>query len=104
MVVMLLLLGFAGVGSSAVVTRALEHQATLSAVQQEKRIGPKPLPRWYWRWVDWRLGEGYAKRHQLEARLRPHKAPRTIPDWAWKRLHFFLLARTQAAFGAAGRG
>ena len=51
MVVMLLLLGFAGVGSSAVVTRALGHPHTLSAVQHEKQIGPKPLPRWYWRWV-----------------------------------------------------
>ena len=80
MVVMLLLLGFAGVGSSAVVTRALEHRTTLSAVQQEKRIGPKPLPRWYWRWVDWRLAEGYAKGHRLESDMRPTRAPRHIPD------------------------
>src|SRR5437870_9301452 len=104
MVVMLLLLGFAGVGSSAVLTRALGQPHTLSAAQHEKQIGPKPLPRWYWRWVEWRLGEGYAKRHQLEAGLRPRKAPRTIPDWAWERLHFFLLARTERALGAAGHG
>jgi hypothetical protein len=104
MVVMLLMLGFAGVGSSAVVTRALAQQKTLSVVQQEKRLGPKPTPHWYWRWVDWRLGEGYAKGHRLQSGLRPRQAPRRIPGWAWQRLHLFLLARTERALAAQGHG
>ena len=101
MVVMLLLLGFAGVGSSAVVTRALAQPETLSSVQLEKRLGPKPLPVWYWRWVDWRLGEGYANGHRLGAGARPRIAPRRIPNWAWQRLNFFLLARTERTSAAA---
>jgi hypothetical protein len=60
----------------------------------EKRIGPKPLPPWYWRWVEWRLGEGYAKGHPHKSQLRPRHAPPLIRNWAWRRLHYFLLART----------
>ena len=100
-VVILLMLGFAGVGSSTIVARALAGPKALSAVQQEKLLGPKPTPRWYWRWVDWRLGEGYAKGHELQPGLRPTASPHRIPTWAWERLHLFLLARDQGA-GLAG--
>jgi hypothetical protein len=86
--------GVAGAGSSTIVARAFAQSKSLSAVEQEKRLGPKPTPHWYWRWVEWRLGEGYAKAHRLQPAFRPHKAPRRTPDWAWKRLHFFLVART----------
>ena len=48
---------------------------------------------------NWRLGEGYAKRHGLQAQFRPSIAPRPIDRWAWRRLHLFLLAR-----GLAGGG
>jgi hypothetical protein len=93
--VILLMLAFAGAGSSAIVTRALAGPKALSAAQEEKVLGPNPIPRWYWRWVEWRLGEGYARGHQRQRELRPLAAPRSIPDWAWQRLHFFLLARNQ---------
>ena len=99
--VLLLMLGFAGAGSSAVVTRALAQPKPLSPVQQEKRLGPKPTPHWYWRWVQWRLGEGYAKGHPLQPNLRP-RAPHHVPVWAWQRLHYFLLARSQRTLAAQG--
>jgi len=100
-VVILLMLGFAGAGSSTIVARALAGPKALSAVQQEKLLGPKPTPRWYWRWVDWRLGEGHAKGHRLQPDRRPASTPLRIPTWAWQRLHFFLLARDQQ-LGPAG--
>jgi len=94
-VVILLMLGFAGVGSSTIVTGALAGPKAVSAVQEEKLLGPKPTPRWYWRWIDWRLGEGYAKGHRSELAFRPADGPGRIPTWAWKRLHFFVLARDE---------
>jgi hypothetical protein len=85
---------FAGVGSSALAEQSKTARSQQSAtIRAEKRLGPKPLPGWYWRWVDWRLGEGYAKGHALEAQLRPDRAPRRIAPWAWRRLHLFLRAR-----------
>jgi len=92
-----LMLLFAGVGSSALLARALAQQKSLTAAQQEKRLGPKPTPHWYWRWSEWRLGEGYAKGHALQRALRPKQAPQRIPGWAWERLHFFQVARTTLA-------
>lgn len=86
---------FAGAGSSALVTRAFAQPKALTAAQQAKLLGPKPTPRWYWRWADWQLGEGYAKGHRLQPSLRPHRAPHRIPGWAWQRLHLFLEARAQ---------
>jgi len=93
--VILLMLAFAGVGSSALVTRALAQPKQLSAIEQEQRLGPKPTPQWYWQWAAWRLGEGKWKGHRLQRDLRPHAAPHPIHQWAWQRLHFFLLARLQ---------
>jgi hypothetical protein len=93
--VLLLLLLFVGVASST----AGKHPAgskPLAAIRQEKRFGPKPTPRWYWRWASWRLGTGFAKGHPRRQGLRPKQAPKRIPHWAWRRLHFFLLARASA--------
>jgi hypothetical protein len=92
--VVALMLVFAGAGSSALLNHALGQSKSLTAVQQEKAQGPKPTPHWYWRWSEWRLGEGYAKGHALQPDLRPIHAPRHIPRWAWLRLQFFGLART----------
>jgi hypothetical protein len=98
-----MLLG-AGMGSSALVARAFAQSHHVSAIQKEKRIGPKPTPSWYWRWVPWRLGEGYAKGHALQHSLRPRRAPHRVPHWAWQKLHFFLLARVEATAARAGPG
>jgi hypothetical protein len=104
-VVGLVMLLCAGMGSSTLLARAFAQSTSLSAVQQEKQIGPKPTPGWYWRWVQWHLGEGYAKRHALEPRLRPSSAPGLVPGWAWQKLHFFLLARSeQTTVEDAARG
>lgn len=91
--VAVLMLLCAGMGSSALLSRAFAQSHQLSAAQQEKRIGPKPAPAWYWRWVQWRLGEGYAKGNALKPHLRPSHAPQLVPDWAWHKLHYYLLAR-----------
>jgi len=98
--VVLVMLIFAGGSSSALIGGALAKSKALTAVQREKRLGPKPTPHWYWRWLAWRLGEGYAKGHQLQHSFRPHRAPHLLPHWAWRRLHFFLLA--QAGASASG--
>ena len=101
-IVALLMLMSAGMGSSALLARAFAQAKPLSAIQREKQLGPKPTPTWYWRWADWRLGEGYAKNHRLAASIRPRQAPRHIPRWAWQRLHFFLLARKERALAKYG--
>jgi hypothetical protein len=85
---------FVGVGSAAVTSRALSQaKQRAAAVKHEKRLGPKPTPHWYWRWVEWRVGDGFARGHAGQHRLRPSQAPRPVPRWAWKRLHYFLVAR-----------
>ncbi len=91
--VVVLMLLCAGMGSTALLSRAFAQSHQLSAAQQEKRIGPKPAPAWYWRWVQWRLGEGYAKGDALKPHLRPSHAPQQVPQWAWQKLHFYLRAR-----------
>jgi hypothetical protein len=99
-VVLLVLSVFAGAGSNGVLNRASGQSRQLTLVQQERRLGPKPTPRWYWRWVDWRLGEGYAKNHRREQSIRPTLAPHGIPHWAWRRLHLFLRARLEGGGGS----
>jgi hypothetical protein len=101
-VVALFMLLAAGMGSSALVARAFAQTHQVSAVQEEKRVGPKPTPSWYWRWVQWRLGEGYAKGHARTPRLRPRRAPQQVPNWAWQKLHYFLLARQERLPAAEG--
>jgi hypothetical protein len=95
-----LMLAVASAGSSALATRSSTRASQSAAIRAEKRLGPKPLPRWYWRWVEWRLDEGYAKQHPLEPRLRPKGTPAHIRRWAWRRLHYFLLARTEIGPGS----
>jgi hypothetical protein len=95
--VALTMLLFAGLGSSAFLTHALARSNARSATQQAKHFGPKPTPRWYWRWAEWRLGEGYAKGHAIQPSLRPPHAPRRIQVWAWRRLDAFLRQRKLAA-------
>ena len=97
--VLTLLLLLAGVASSAVGKRHLARSKPRTAIQREKQLGPKPTPHWYWRWVPWRLGEGFAKGHLRAADLRPKQAPHRIPHWAWRRLHFFVRVRASASKG-----
>jgi len=92
-VFLLLMFAFGAAGSSAFAKRSSARSSQSAAVRAEKRLGPKPIPHWYWRWVEWRLGEGYAKGRPLQAGLRPRQAPAHVRRWAWRRLHFFLLAR-----------
>jgi hypothetical protein len=100
-VCLLLLLVCAAAGSSAFAHRSSVRSTRSGAVREEKRLGPKPTPHWYWRWADWQLGEGYAKGHRLQSGLRPRQAPPHIRRWAWRRLHFFLIAR--GSTGASSR-
>jgi hypothetical protein len=85
-----------GVVEASSVKHRPPARSNLRAIHREKRLGPKPTPHWYWRWTNWRLGEGFAKSHPHQRNLRPKQAPRRIPRWAWRRLHFFLLARRLA--------
>lgn len=56
---------------------------------------PVPLPRWFWRWNAWRLGEGaYASVGPKHGPSRASTgAPRLIPPWAWARAIAFDRAR-----------
>jgi hypothetical protein len=103
-VFLLLVLVFAGAGSSALAKRSSARSSQSTAVRKEKQLGPKPTPRWYWRWVEWRLGEGYAKGHPHQSALRPTKAPLRMRSWAWRRLHFFLVARRKSGGGPVTNG
>jgi putative glycosyl hydrolase-like family 15 (GHL15) protein len=85
-----------GVGAAAGAKHAPATKLAPS-IKHEKSLGPKPTPRWYWRWTVWQLGEGYARGHARESALRPRHAPHRIPHWAWRRLHFFVLARRDRA-------
>jgi Hypothetical glycosyl hydrolase family 15 len=96
------MLFLAGAGSASVVGRASTKQVS-AAIKHEKSLGPKPTPHWYWRWAQWRLGEGYARRHALERKLRPQHAPARVPHWAWERLHYFLLVRRTLASNQSRR-
>src|SRR2546423_13066568 len=93
--VVVLMLLFAGMGSHALLPQASAHSKELTALQQAKRIGPKPTPHWYWRWQTWRLGDRRPMVHGIQRKFRPEHAPRRVPHWAWRRLHFVLLARAQ---------
>jgi hypothetical protein len=104
-VFLLLMLVFAGAGSSALAKRSSARSSqSATAVRAEKKLGPKPTPHWYWRWVTWRLGEGYAKGHPHQSGLRPSQAPPRINSWAWRRLHYFLLARGTSGAGPVTSG
>jgi hypothetical protein len=85
-----------GVGSAAGGRAPASSKGVAAAIRHEKSLGPKPTPRWYWRWTVWQVGEGYARGHARERDLRPKGMPHRVPRWAWRRLHFFLLARRAA--------
>jgi hypothetical protein len=99
-VVALVMVVLAGSSSSGLINGALAQPQRLGAMLRAHRLGPKPTPLWYWHWQAWRLGEGYAKGHRLERYRRPKQAPRPVPGWAWRRLHFVLLARAGAGAAA----
>jgi hypothetical protein len=103
-VVILFMLMFAAVGSSALANQSSATSQQSATIRAEKRLGPKPLPHWYWRWVNWRLGEGYARGHRLQARFRPGDTPRHIERWTWQRLHLFLRARVLGRGGPVSSG
>ncbi|HEX5175157.1 MAG TPA: hypothetical protein VFV91_13550 [Gaiellaceae bacterium] len=103
-VFLILMLAFASAGTSALAKRSSARSVQAAAVREEQRLGPKPTPHWYWRWVDWRLGEGYAKGRAHRTALRPHHAPPRIHTWAWRRLHYFLLARNTHGGGPVRNG
>lgn len=55
---------------------------------------PVPLPKWFWQWAAWRLGEGaYKDLGPMNPGARPASAPTRIPPWAWDRLSALLEAR-----------
>jgi len=54
---------------------------------------PKPLPKWWWKWARWRLGEGEYKQTGPGKGPRPKTAPERIPEWAWKRLEALVAQR-----------
>jgi hypothetical protein len=99
-VVVFVMLGFASAGSAGGLGRAFAQAKPLTALQREKRLGPQPIPRWYWHWLGWRLGEGHARGHRPQPSFRPKHAPRGIPTWAWRKLHLLVLARAQLGGGA----
>lgn len=47
---------------------------------------PVPIPKWYWAWARWILGEGEFASAGPKNGPRPKNAPATIPGWAWDRL------------------
>lgn len=54
---------------------------------------PRPLPKWWWKWARWALGEGEYKQHGPRKGPRPAGAPERIPEWAWKRLEALVAQR-----------
>lgn len=53
----------------------------------------QPLPKWFWTWNAWRLGEGPWKEFGPKGGQRPKTAPWVIPRWAWKKAKAFDEAR-----------
>jgi hypothetical protein len=102
-IICLFLLVFGGAASAAVARHSSSAEAERSAaIRQEQRLGPKPLPHWYWRWLHWRLTKFGAVTSSAAQQPRPERAPHRIPRWAWRRMHFFLLARELAGTGGGG--
>lgn len=55
---------------------------------------PTPLPKWFWPWARWYLGEGEFKDKPFrEPRFRPETPEDKIPSWAWRRLNALLVHR-----------
>ena len=74
-------------------------RSSLSA-RPAQNTPPKPLPRWYWRWLSWFLGEGDFKRlGPRNSAHRPADAPEKIPAWAWVKASQFTAARKEPHSG-----
>lgn len=81
-------------------TIAGENGAALTAKRQARSATPpRPIPKWYWVWLSWRLGEGKFKRfgpHNMAHRPElpfGGKDQEPIPPWAWRRAAAFTAAR-----------
>jgi hypothetical protein len=71
----------------------LRAYVALKGWKHDNSNGPKRLPKWFWMWNAWRLGEGdYKKFGPRNAQHRPN-VPRVIPPWAWLRAKQFDKAR-----------
>jgi GH24 family phage-related lysozyme (muramidase) len=54
-------------------------------------VPPAKLPRWFWKWAEWRLGRGQFKNHGHDPALRHlTKAPDKVPPWALKLLDRYV--------------
>lgn len=75
-------------GAAAAIGAVAPAEAEAAApAQQASAEWPVPIPDWFWVWARWYLGHGEFKdRPFRSAGTRPEEAPRTIPDWAWRRL------------------
>lgn len=61
-----------------------------------KKNWPTPLPKWFWTWNAWRLGEGPFKQYGPKNRAhRPKNVPKFIPPWAWARARLFDRQRSR---------
>jgi hypothetical protein len=71
------------------------EQRALSAHPQHAKP-PKRLPRWYWQWLAWLLGDAKYKRYgPRNPKHRPADAPKKIPAWAWVKAGQFVTARKE---------
>jgi len=84
-------------------TRARKIAAQAGAVQasQNGRVAkePKPIPDWYWVWLNWHLGAGKFKRfgpHDMKHRPEfPYggAGQDPMPAWAWRKAAAYSAAR-----------
>lgn len=66
----------------------------LNGWREQKPVWPRPLPRWFWKWAAWHLGEGDFK--QYGRRKGPRPVPRRLVaanPWVWARMRALLRAR-----------
>lgn len=75
----------------------LRHMIALEPWKVAKIPMPSPLPKWWWRWNAWRLGEGDFKPFGPKNKAQRWRtdAPALIPPWAWLRAQQFDRARNK---------
>lgn len=61
-----------------------------------ERRWPKPLPKWFWPWLRWYLGEGEYKGRRRDKSSRPFVPDGKVPGWAWDKKREFLAARRKS--------
>lgn len=55
---------------------------------------PSGLPRWFWTWLAWRLGEGRFKKYgKANKAHRPKNIPKKVPKKVWLALAIFVANR-----------